>query len=244
MPQDYAEAAKWTRRAAEQGNVTAQENLGVAYDRGHGVPQDFAEAVRWHKKAAEQGNTGAQNNLGVCYEGGQGVPQDYNEAVKWFRKAADQGLAEAQSNLLHCCQQIVWKFSGFLALHTPLIGDCSLLPYPKKTILYAIYVVKDDCETKLEATDQSVREASDNIINTLSYLLTRLSHDWQEIELEDKEAIERLGHFDSFPDWALPLKTRYIDDERACNEACDMAIQVMVDKVNRAKITAAITEER
>jgi TPR repeat protein len=47
VPQDYAEAAKWYRRAAEQGYAKAQYNLGVMYYNGEGVPQDYAEAVKW-----------------------------------------------------------------------------------------------------------------------------------------------------------------------------------------------------
>ena len=36
MPQDYAEAVKWYRKAAEQGNAIAQNNLGVMFARGVG----------------------------------------------------------------------------------------------------------------------------------------------------------------------------------------------------------------
>jgi len=99
VPQDYAEAVKWFRKAADQGNAVAQSNLGVMYDNGQGVAQDYAEAVKWFRKAADQGNAKAQTNLGVMYDNGRGVPQDYAEAVKWYRKAADQGNAVAQTNL-------------------------------------------------------------------------------------------------------------------------------------------------
>ncbi len=71
--QDYAEEGNWYRKAAEQGNVKAQVNLGVMYHNGIGVPQDYAEAARWSRKAAEQGNAGAQNNLGGMYNMGQGA---------------------------------------------------------------------------------------------------------------------------------------------------------------------------
>jgi TPR repeat protein len=37
---DYTEAAKWYRKAAEQGDARAQANLGVLYQFGWGVPQD------------------------------------------------------------------------------------------------------------------------------------------------------------------------------------------------------------
>jgi TPR repeat protein len=59
-PNDYAEAARWYRAAAEQGNAVAQYNLGYAYDKGRGVPQDDTEAVRWYRAAAEQGHGDAQ----------------------------------------------------------------------------------------------------------------------------------------------------------------------------------------
>ena len=99
VPQDYAEALKWSRKAAEQGNADAQNRLGVMYDNGRGVPQRYAEAVMWFLKAAEQGHANAQCNLGLMYQYGRGVAQDYAEAVKWYRKAAEQGYARAQCNL-------------------------------------------------------------------------------------------------------------------------------------------------
>ena len=99
VPQDYAEAVKWYRKAAEQGNAEAQSNLGMMYYAGQGVPQDHAEAAKWYLKAAEQGIASAQFNLGLMYDKRQGVPQNFAEAVKWYRKAAEQGNAEAQYNL-------------------------------------------------------------------------------------------------------------------------------------------------
>ena len=77
VPQDYKEAVKWYRLAAEQGDATAQYNLGIMYDNGQGVPQDYKEAIKWYRLAAEQGNAKAQYNLGAMYDNGEGVPQDY-----------------------------------------------------------------------------------------------------------------------------------------------------------------------
>ncbi|MGH7181126.1 MAG: tetratricopeptide repeat protein, partial [Nitrospiraceae bacterium] len=62
LPQDYQEALKWYRKAAEQGQ--AQNNLGAMYDDGQGVPQGYQEALKWYRKAAEQGQVQAQYNLG------------------------------------------------------------------------------------------------------------------------------------------------------------------------------------
>jgi TPR repeat protein len=88
VPQDYKEAAKWYRMAAEQGHAWAQYNLGGMYLRGQGVPQDYKEAAKWWRKAAEQGDAGAQCNLGVMYEKGDGVPRDGTLAYALYNLAA------------------------------------------------------------------------------------------------------------------------------------------------------------
>ena len=88
VPQDYTQSVHWFRKAAEQGDVFGQRNLGFGYTGGLGVEIDDAQAVQWFRKAAEQGNADAQNNLGIAYSTGQGVPQDYVEAHKWMNLAA------------------------------------------------------------------------------------------------------------------------------------------------------------
>ena len=87
------------RRAAEQGDASAQFNMALRYDRGLGVVQNYVESVKWLYKAADQGLAEAQYNLGSMYYSGLGVPQDSAKTVLWFRKAADQGFSEAQKNL-------------------------------------------------------------------------------------------------------------------------------------------------
>ena len=99
VEQDFAEAIKWWRKAADLDLPGAALNLGLAYLSGQGVPQDYTEAARWNRKAAEQGLAGAEHNLGNAYFKGQGVPQNYTEAVKWYRRAAYQGLAASQYSL-------------------------------------------------------------------------------------------------------------------------------------------------
>ena len=96
---DYQTAFKLWLSLAEQGNASAQFNLGNMYANGRGVKQDDFEAVKWYRQAAEQGHAKAQFNLGVRYAKGQGVKQDDVEAVKWYRKAAEQGYTDAQFNL-------------------------------------------------------------------------------------------------------------------------------------------------
>ena len=44
---DYATALRLWRPLAEQGNASAQFNLGVIYENGQGVMQDHAAAGSW-----------------------------------------------------------------------------------------------------------------------------------------------------------------------------------------------------
>jgi TPR repeat protein len=97
--QDYKEAAKWYRQAADREHAGAQAALGELYEAGQGVPKDYAEAAKWYRRAAEQGDIKGQYSLAVLYVMGNGVPRDSNEAMKWYRQAADQGDELAQYNL-------------------------------------------------------------------------------------------------------------------------------------------------
>ena len=59
VPQDYAEAVKWLRLAAEQGHANAQFDLGKLYLHGFDVPEDYAEAYVWFSVAAADGHADA-----------------------------------------------------------------------------------------------------------------------------------------------------------------------------------------
>jgi TPR repeat protein len=96
---NYAEAARWLRRADDLGDPLAHFNLGIMYYRGQGVAQNHTEAVSWFRKAAEQGHATAQTYLGLMYVLGWGVQQDDLQAHKWWSLAATKGNKQAQKNL-------------------------------------------------------------------------------------------------------------------------------------------------
>jgi len=52
-------AAKWYRKASEQGVGDAQYRLGVLYENGDGVPRDLEYAYSWYAVAAHLGNAKA-----------------------------------------------------------------------------------------------------------------------------------------------------------------------------------------
>ena len=66
VAQDYAEAVRWYRLAAEQGYANAQINLGGMYYNGEGVPQDYVQAHMWSNLAAAQGNANAVANRDIA----------------------------------------------------------------------------------------------------------------------------------------------------------------------------------
>ena len=91
VKQNFVEAAKWYRKAADHDYADAQFELARCYDTGCGVHKNYSEAVKCYRKAAEQGHAEAQRELGRCYTQGKGVKADYEKAERWFSCAADQG---------------------------------------------------------------------------------------------------------------------------------------------------------
>ncbi len=84
VPQDFAEAAWWYRKAAGQGLARAQFNLGVLYDKGLGVPQDYVEAYKWFNLAAAQNNEVARKKRDIIAE--RMTPADISEAQRLARE--------------------------------------------------------------------------------------------------------------------------------------------------------------
>lgn len=99
LEQNHSQAFAWSKKAADQGNPKAQNQMGVYFAEGRGTPQDFTKAAEWFRKAAEQGFGEAQYNLGVLYANGQGVEHSDSETVKWTSRAAYQGIPSAQYSL-------------------------------------------------------------------------------------------------------------------------------------------------
>ncbi len=63
LKKDYAQAAHWYRRAAEQGDPWAQASLGILFRFGKGVPQDIVQAYMWFHVAASQTRGGEQESI-------------------------------------------------------------------------------------------------------------------------------------------------------------------------------------
>ena len=50
-------------KAARGGDMVAQHNVGVMYERGNGTARDLAKARQWLQRAADKGNEEARERL-------------------------------------------------------------------------------------------------------------------------------------------------------------------------------------
>lgn len=99
ISQDYSEAIRWFKKAAELDNTAAMSHLGSIYYQGVGVEKNAKEAFMWKKKAAEGGYADAMYDLGTLYYHGMGVEKNQDEGMKWIKKAAENGSETAKKAL-------------------------------------------------------------------------------------------------------------------------------------------------
>ena len=84
---------------AEQGDTTAQIQVGCMYELGAGVEQNEEQAVYWFMQAAKQGDAEAQYFLAGRYADGIGVERNYEQALYWCTQAVENGYEDAQELL-------------------------------------------------------------------------------------------------------------------------------------------------
>ncbi len=91
IPRNYAEAIKWYRLSAENGDRDSQGELAFLYFTGRGTERDFDKAFLWFEKSASQGLASSQYSLGIMYYSGNGVEKaDAIKAYAWLSLAAAQ----------------------------------------------------------------------------------------------------------------------------------------------------------
>ncbi|MGN6369451.1 MAG: hypothetical protein ACTHN5_14425 [Phycisphaerae bacterium] len=98
---EYAEALKWYRAAAEDGNAAAMCNVGLQYETGKGTAKDMGQATEWYRKAAEKQYVPGMVNLASVYE----RQQDYGKAFTWYKSAAEANNAGAMVRLGHLYEE-------------------------------------------------------------------------------------------------------------------------------------------
>ena len=103
---NYADAERWLREAATQGDAEAQLWLGLGYDREYFGRIDYQESLKWLRKSSAQGLPDAQVALAQMYEDGHGVSESDENAASWYRRAADHfsdvsGVFQAEVQLAY-----------------------------------------------------------------------------------------------------------------------------------------------
>lgn len=96
---NYPQAVKWYKKAAEQGNASAQHSLGHMLKDGLGVKKNYSLALKWYKLAAAQGDEVGMSSLGTMYKDALGVPQNYRLAYQWYslaKTATEYEYSEAE----------------------------------------------------------------------------------------------------------------------------------------------------
>lgn len=94
------------RRRAEEGDATAQNDLGAAYAGAlPGLRHDENAAIKWFRKAADQGLAAALGNLGRLYlYQPDGDEERRREAVALLRRAVELGDSQAMCHLAWACR--------------------------------------------------------------------------------------------------------------------------------------------
>lgn len=80
VEQNYEEAGKWFRKAAEHGVPQAQYKLGYLYNKGQGLPKDLEYAYAWYRVGAEYNHQKSINSITEVK--GQLTEEELKEAEK------------------------------------------------------------------------------------------------------------------------------------------------------------------
>ncbi|KAG1701310.1 Protein sel-1 1 [Nymphon striatum] len=89
--QDANKAFSQFQRAADQGWVDGQLQLGNMFYRGIGVQKDVKKAIKYYDLASKSGHVLAYYNLALIHASGTGVIRSCQTAVELFKNVAERG---------------------------------------------------------------------------------------------------------------------------------------------------------
>ena len=109
ITKDYAMAKQCFEKACEKGCEMAHYNLGLMYQRAHGVEKNIITAIRYYQLADNKGyglakkliddllnsNEIRPNELNIIasmyYSGSDGMPKNYSRALMFYQRASHLG---------------------------------------------------------------------------------------------------------------------------------------------------------
>ena len=206
---DNKRAVFWHKKAAEQGHMQAQYELGLLYMKGVGVGKNEKMACYWFEKAAEQGDIYAQYCLGFNYYSGKGVEKDENKCFYWINKAANKGNPSAQVKLGNYYEQGIGvskdlrkaaEYYMKAAKQGKVIGQCQLGFY----FLNGTGVDKD-----VSQAAYWFKEAAKQGFAAAQYRLGKLYMTGQGVERDERIAVywyeQAASQADADAQWALGM---------------------------------------
>jgi TPR repeat protein len=140
--------------AAEQGDMVAQNIVGVAHQYGEFLPIDAKSAVAWFTASGNQGFGAAWHNLGYLYEVGMpGLQPDDFKARAYYERAVavDYNLSRANlGTMLRDGRGGKVDYAGAIALYEAGIagGDGTAMDAMGWLYLNGIGVQADDVEAR------------------------------------------------------------------------------------------------
>lgn len=91
-------AHDWFEKAAAQGSIEAEYNLGLLYQAGYTGQPDYIQAMDHFQTAANAKDGPSMLALGQLYADGKGVPKDLVQAHTWFDLATANGTPEGAAH--------------------------------------------------------------------------------------------------------------------------------------------------
>ncbi len=82
-----AQAIRYYRLAAADGDTDACVRMGIFLRDGREVEQDLKGAAAFFHRAADSGDRIGTILFGLCYLRGEGVEKNLHEAMRLFREA-------------------------------------------------------------------------------------------------------------------------------------------------------------
>lgn len=132
---------------ANQGNVNAQNEVGIAYSEGHGVKADQKQAVYWFRRSAEQGYAIGTCNLALHYGMGWGVKGNLTLMWKYvFAAHALDGLKCNPADVYPkfrkiCSMERGWELAvAWLKAHPDFSNDFGEKPWNNSANDYPVIV--------------------------------------------------------------------------------------------------------